>query len=155
MRWEGATDVARRDKTEEACERRTCPSLSRLFAAGPASSLLVVGCRRCPSCDTHQVPQYSYLILDNTIRFSPFVFSWFSQSNIILQDCLLLLAAAVFILFRYFSRFFLRQSDGCASSVVLLLIMYSCMHRFINRVGTIYYTLVGTKISKVQPQPRQ
>ena len=43
MRWAGAGDVARRDKTEEhTCEQRICPSLSRPFAAGLASRLFVV-----------------------------------------------------------------------------------------------------------------
>ena len=33
-----------------------CPWLWRPFAAGPASSLLVVGCRRCPWWDSYKVP---------------------------------------------------------------------------------------------------
>ena len=42
LRWAGAADIGRLDKTEEACERRICPSLSRPSAAGPASNLFVV-----------------------------------------------------------------------------------------------------------------
>ena len=37
----GTSHVATRPKTH-TCERRICPSLSRAFAAGPASSLFVV-----------------------------------------------------------------------------------------------------------------
>ena len=81
---------------------------SRPFAAGPASSLFVVGCRRYPSCDTYQVPGYSYLLLNHAVRFFPHFSAGFS--NQMLEDCLLPPAAAVFLLFRYFSRFLLRQS---------------------------------------------
>ena len=41
FRWAGAGDVATRPK-KRTCESRICPSLSRPFAAGPASSLFVV-----------------------------------------------------------------------------------------------------------------
>ena len=86
-----------RDKTEEACERHIYASLSQPFAAGPASSLFVVGCRRCPSCHTYQVPGHSYLLLDHAVRF--FSLFFFTSSQQILEDCLLLLAAAVFLYF--------------------------------------------------------
>ena len=94
-------------ETEEACEWRICSSLSRPFGAGPASGLFIVGCRRCPWCDTYQVPGYSNLFLDHSARFYSFL-------RLVLQTkysrivCLLL--AAVFLLFCHFSRFFLRQS---------------------------------------------
>ena len=75
------------------------PRCHGLFSAGPASSLFVVGCRRCPSCDTYQVPVCSW-----TTLYSFFLFSAAAgSSNKILEDCLQLLAAAVF--FHYFVIF--------------------------------------------------
>ena len=70
----------RTSRQDRRSERRICPSLSWPFAAGPASSLFVVGCRRYPSCDTYQVPGHSYLLLDHAVRFFPF-FCWFFQTN--------------------------------------------------------------------------
>ena len=101
MRWAGAADVARRDKTEEACERRICPSLSRLCAAGPASSLFVVGCRRYPSC-IYQVPGYSYLLLlgPHAARFFPFFRLVLPNKYLrIVCCCLLLLYFYYFVIF--------------------------------------------------------
>ena len=111
MRWAGAADVARRDKTEEACERRICPSLSRPFAAGPASSLFVVGCRRHPSCDTYQVlvpaprPHYQGLVPAPGPHCTFFSLFSAGSSKQVLEDGLLLLAAAVFVLFWLFFTF--------------------------------------------------
>ena len=56
-------------------KRRICPSLSRPFAAGPASSFFVAGCRRCPWYGTHQAPGYSHLLLDHAVQLFFFLFS--------------------------------------------------------------------------------
>ena len=93
-------------KTEEACERCICLSLSRPFAAGPASSLFVVGCRRCPSCDTYQVPGYSYLLLDHAVPFSPPFFSRLALPNkysTIGCCCLMLLNISISLFFAFLS----------------------------------------------------
>ena len=102
MRWAGAADVARRDKTKEACERRICPSMSRPFAAGPASSLFVVVEGVLDVMRTRY--WYSHL-LHVTVFPSYFMLLFWPVllKNIleITKGCLLLLAA-VFLPFRYF-----------------------------------------------------
>ena len=116
LRWVGAADTTRRDKTKDAWNRRICLSLSWRLGAGPASSLLVVlegvlGVIRsrdialAPTCLTLQ-----FLVPYSFVFFSRRFFKTYPVLKEIVEDRLLLLAADTFILFLCFSRFFLRQS---------------------------------------------
>ena len=75
-------NVARRDKTEQACERRICPSLSRPFVEGPTSSLcsclVVEGVLRVIRTRYLDTRTYSWTTLH---VFPSFFFGWFFLTN--------------------------------------------------------------------------
>ena len=93
----------RTSRQNRRSERRICPLLSWPFAAGPASSLFVVGCRRERSCDTYQVPRHSYQLLDHAVRFF-FFFSplfWAGSSKQILGKYSRIVCCCLLLLYFY------------------------------------------------------
>ena len=112
MRGAGAADVPRRNKTEEARERRIVPGCGGLLqqAQPPVCSWLVA---EGVLDEIHT----RYLILAPAPGSRcAFVlcflsFDWFFQQNT--RGLLAATSAALFLLFRYFTRVFLRQSE-CA-----------------------------------------
>ena len=84
--------VATRPK-KHTCERRICPSLSRPFAAGPASSLFMV-VQSVLECDTYT--RYNGTTVVASPVFSPyflfFFVGWFLKKTQVLEEIILFAA---------------------------------------------------------------
>ena len=108
----GTSHVATRPK-KHWCERRICLSLSRPFAAGPASSLFVVV---QSVLDVIRIPGTTVVASPGFFPpfFCAFFVGWFfkKEYQVLEEIVLFLLLLAVFLLldFRSFPRFFLCQS---------------------------------------------
>ena len=88
----GTSHVATRPK-KHTCERRICPSLSRPFAAGPASSLFMV-VQSVLECDTYT--RYNGTTVVASPVFSPyflfFFVGWFLKKTQVLEEIILFAA---------------------------------------------------------------
>ena len=100
----GTSHVATRPKKKTG-ERRICPSLSRPFAAGPASSLFVVV---QSVLDVIHIPGTTVVASPVFFPYFFFFVGWFLKKKRCSRKkyCLLLLAVFLLLNFRSFSRFF-------------------------------------------------
>ena len=110
----GTSHVATRPK-KHTCERRICPSLSRPFAAGPASSLFVIvqsvlDVIRVPGTTVRRSSLSSFFPLFFVVFCRLVLFKKYlvpgTRANNIVCCCLLYF---LLLHFRYFSRLFLCQ----------------------------------------------
>ena len=86
----GTSHVATRPK-KHTCERRICPSLSRPFAAGPASRLFVVV---QSVLDVIRIPGTTVVLIASPVSPPYFFFvGWFFKKNQVLEQIILFAAA--------------------------------------------------------------
>ena len=161
----GTSHVATRPK-KHTCERRICPSLSRPFAAGPASSLFVVvqsvlDVIRIPGT-TNGSSSFSGSF---PLFFCFFFVGWFFKkktdtwANNIVRRCLLYFLLLRSIFFSFFFAFLSLPKCMHQGRVVIVLLYQRsslCIRTsFLNRAGTIAHSPRYVHVTRVHPQPKR